>query len=178
MLIHSPEPHVAGIEGQTTLHNPKHDELSVALIQHLATRVKDLRVVIECFYSDDVRKIAAECNRRWRNSPAEITSQLSIEVRTVNAIIGQEADIIILVTGRTEGLEVAEDFVLQPRLATVAVLRPKHGLFIIGHMDYLTVLEGGVMKRFIEASLEEAPILDGPKYLKYLGTIPQNSNIH
>ena len=173
VLIHSPEPHVAGIEGQTTLHNPKHDELAVAIIKHLAASVKDLRIVVECYYSGDVREIAAECNRRWRNSPAEVSTQLSVEVRTVNAIIGQEADIIILVTGRTEGLEVAEDFVLQPRLATVAVSRPKHGLFIIGNMDYLTVQEGGVMKRFVEASLEEAPIVDGPKYLKYLGARPQ-----
>ena len=30
------------------------------------------------------------------------------------------------------------------------------------------------MKRFVEASLEEAPIVDGPKYLKYLGARPQD----
>ena len=30
------------------------------------------------------------------------------------------------------------------------------------------------MKRFVEASLEEAPIIDGPKYLRYLGAKPQN----
>lgn len=30
------------------------------------------------------------------------------------------------------------------------------------------------MKRFVEASLEEAPIVDEPKYLKYLGAKPQD----
>ena len=118
VLVHSPEPHVAGIEGQTTLHNPKRDELAVAIIKHLATSVKDLRIVIECYYSGDVREIAAECNRRWRNSPDELLSQLSVEVRTVNAIIGQEADIIILVTGRTEGLNEPSEGLGHPKSIT------------------------------------------------------------
>ena len=135
--------------------------------------MKDVSVVVECYYAGDAREIAAKANALWRKDPGEVRAFTHLEVRTVNSYIGQEADIIILVTGRTSGHEVAQDFVLQPRLATVAVSRPKHGLFLIGNMDYLTAEEGGVMRRFVETALKETLAIDGPKYTRYMSRIPQ-----
>ena len=91
-----------------------------------------------------------------------------LAVRTVNSYIGQETDLVILITGRTSGLGVAGEFILDPRLATVALSRAKHGLFIIGNIDYLTGQQAQVMKGFIDESLKEAPALNGKKYMKYL----------
>ena len=95
--------------------------MTIALIKQLATRVKDVSVVVECYYAGDAREVAAKANALWRKHPAEIRAFIHLEVRTVNSYIGQEAGIIIFVTGRTSGHEIAQDFVLQPRLATVAV---------------------------------------------------------
>ena len=154
-----------------------------------------MSVAITSYYTGDVKYIRAKIEEE-RTLPGlwdYYNSFSNIEITTVNAYIGGEAQVNILVTDVTRPNEVEnqdEDnrddewlefetptFIFDNQIGTVAISRASDLLIVIGHIDYLTSQEipegevqrsapGQVLTRFLHHVAERAPVLNYSPYLQ------------
>jgi hypothetical protein len=149
VLIHVPERDEER-EG-TSRANARQNQLAVRMAQILKKTTKNMNIGLLSLYSFQTKLLA--------NSTAEI----DIESSAVDSFQGREVDLEILVTTRSEEKSSNEEmassteFVLNNRRATTALSRARHGLVIIGNIDFIT--EGDVYGSFVRNAALETPIL-------------------
>ena len=132
-------PHTTGKEQLTqekSWVNDLHNELAVQMNQFILQRQPDAQVVILCYYNASVRDIEQR--------------QPGVKVFSINRYQGGECDFAIIVTARVHSAEKFRnvDFVLDPQRTTVAIMRAREGIFIIGEQDILD--QSPVWKTFID----------------------------
>ena len=179
-------------------------DIAVEILKQIGRLTSNLSVAITAYYTGDVKYIRAKIEEE-RTLPGikEYYSSFSnIEVTTVNAYIGGEAQVNILVTNVTQPNEAenqeedARDdewlefetptFIFDNHVGTVAISRGSDLIIVIGHMDYLAGqgmpegevqqdAPGQVLTRFLHHASEQAPVLNYSHYLQRIKDAkPQN----
>lgn len=114
-----------------SIFNQKEAALCNSLVRSLQTA--SLKINIITFYREQVEEIRS------------LVSDINVEVDTVDAFQGREADIIIVSTVRCNG---NVGFLNNPRRINVAFTRAKAGLIVIGHIA--TMEADPILKSFVE----------------------------
>ena len=116
------------------------------------------------------RQVQAETMQKaWgtmyeKNQKEKIVTLKGLQVRTVHGFIEQETDISIIVTGAENGHGRETDWPYTKEPGNVAISRGKHGVIIIGNMDYIGADQAQSLVRFIRLSAEKCPIIDGERF--------------
>ena len=168
-------------------------DLAVEIVKHIGRLTSNLSIAITSYYSGDTKYVQAKIDEE--SSLADLSafyeSFSNIEISTVSAYIGGEAQINILITDVTQRriieneddiddnwlqLELPE-FIFEDRIATVAISRGTDLTIVIGHMDYLTSrteaeasagrggTPGTVLPKFLRYAAQRAPVLNYTHYL-------------
>ena len=153
---------------------------AINLIKHLGRLAKKLKVTVTTYYSGDYRYIKQKLQTELHGSTALFDIKLlqSLDASTVNAFIGGETDVQILVTnvdgptilrahGQSDEFDVEPDkFVFDDQ--TVALSRGAHGLFIIGDMNYLASQRTSKISIFLKFVELTAPAVQCEEYLQIM----------
>ena len=170
-------------------------DVAVEILKQIGRLTNNLSIVITAYYTGDVTYIRGKIDEE-RTLPGlkdYYSSFSNIEVTTVNAYIGGEAQVNILVTDVTQPNEAenqdedARDdewlefetptFIFDNQIGTVAISRASDLLIVIGHMDYIASqivpegevyrdTPGQVLTRFLHHVAERAPVLNYSHYLQ------------
>lgn len=105
--------------------NDLHNEIAVMPRRFIVDKIPSAEVIILCYYSDSVTRIAR--------------LDLESHVFSINRYQGRECDFAIIVTSRVAQPNIYQnvDFVLDARRTTVTLSRAREGVFIIGDMEML-----------------------------------------
>lgn len=146
--------------------------MAMELVACLARNVRqNATVTVCCCYAGDATTLAENMQRRWGTlyrggHPADIVNIGGLEVRTVHSFIGRESDIVILVTGAANGQCADIDWLFNKEPGNVAISRGKHGLFVIGNVDYLSDDRAETLGRFVRQVAEAFPAMAGTDFRK------------
>ena len=171
-LIHLPgqsEPFLAH-----SIRNIPQCDMAMALVNCLAqTTDQQATVTVCCYYAGDAMHLAENMQRRWGTlypggRPNDIVKIGGLEVRTVHSFVGQESDVVILVTGAPNGQCRDTDWLFTKEPGNVAISRGRHGLFVIGNVDYLADERAETLGRFVRLVAEKCPAISGQEYLNYV----------
>ena len=129
-------------------------DVAVEILKQIGRLTNNLSVVITAYYTGDVKYIRAkiEEERTLPRLKENYNSFSNIEVTTVNAYIGGEAQVNILVTNVTQPNPDRDEedrendwlefetpvFIFDNYVGTVAISRGSDLVIVIGQMDYLT----------------------------------------
>ena len=182
-------------------------DVAVELLKQIGRLTSNLTIAITAYYTGDVKYIRGKIDEE-RTLPGmreHYSSFSNIEITTVNAYIGGEAQINILVTNVNQPSEAenqeedARDdewlefetptFIFDNHIGTVAISRASDLLIVIGHMDYLISQEipegeaqretpGQVLTRFLHYVAEQAPVLNYSPYLQRIKDANQQQPTH
>uniref|UniRef100_A0A914YF44 DNA2/NAM7 helicase-like C-terminal domain-containing protein n=1 Tax=Panagrolaimus superbus TaxID=310955 RepID=A0A914YF44_9BILA len=110
----------------TSRTNKTHTKAAVWLANEAKKKLPECTIVILTFYNGQ------------RDEIMEALGETSIEVTSIDAFQGKEADIIILVTTSTD--KFAKTFIDDQQRLTVAFSRARSGMFVIGYAEALRQL--------------------------------------
>ena len=152
-------------------------DFTLSILRSIGTLVQNLTAAITTYYSGDTDYLYAKMEDDKRNANLRLQYDYfhSIEITTVSAFIGGEADINIIVTdvnGQRPNVDEEEEsiqleapaFIFEDHIGTVAISRGIHAIIVVGNMDYLASEPGSVLTKFIQHATTRAPILNGVVY--------------
>ena len=149
------------------------------LVQQLARLCPQLRICVTTYYKGDFIHLKQELYNELQGgqNTLDFRRLQTLDVSTVSAYIGGETDVQILVTGADgpttcptqnqtdEFDQKPENFVFNDQIATVALSRGAHALFIVGDMQYLASQRGSVLSKFLTYVEINTPALQPEEYL-------------
>ena len=170
--------------------NTKQCDFALKLIRRLSQSVTGTPTLcINCYYKGDrayMTELLTRTGSRW-NWPtreakqAELSKFEWVQVRTVHSYIGEEADIHIVITSQNAAPNLTRDENIQApfthtnRIANVSLTRARHGLFVIGDMNFLSdaeVAPHSSMRKFITFVGQQTPAVDVDRYSDYMHANP------
>ena len=163
---------------------------TIKFVQQLSRHCPKLRICVTTFYKGDFIHLKQELYNELQGdqNTLDFRRLQTLDVSTVSAYIGGETDVQILVTGadgpatrpahnETDELDQEPDeFIFDNQIATVALSRGAHALFIVGDMQYLSSQRESVMSKFLTYNELNVPALQPEEYL-HLITRTDASNI-
>lgn len=102
-------------------------------------RFRELSILVVCPYKAQRNAVEVAIRERYYN--------LDLEVTTVDAVQGGEADIVILLMTRNSG---QVDFLLDKHRLNVALSRARDAVFIFGHVECLTKNAGSPVAKLLD----------------------------
>ena len=86
----------------------------------------------------------------------------------MHGVIGREADLAIIITGRTDGPQTPKHWVFQTPTGNVSISRGKQLLIIIGDFDHIHHPNAGTLEKLIVSYSKRCPVVNGYGYEKLL----------
>ena len=90
-----------------------------------------------------------------------------LETRTVHGVIG-EADLAIIITGRTDGPQTPKNWVFQIPTGNLSISRGKQLLIVIGDFDHIHHPNAGTLEKLITFYSKRCQVVNGYRYEKLL----------